>query len=290
MFKVFAFLKRNARLSHDDYRRAHVGYHCGTSRRLRGIRGYTVNVWANAPLRPRLGRLADEIVRNEPDGFLDLWDGFPSVLFDSRAAWLTAQQAEPTRAMAGGLAIDPDWTYTHGCHVFDGIAERPGEFRSYHLRMNEHIVVPVERPERKLAKLVLFFRRRAGVSEQTFERDVLRHYAPELARLRGLHGCLLNFRDPDQEAAFRGYYPDTAWWNSEEGHRMRRAFCGLWDGAVELLFDSVEAFVEARSDTGVHPALTAAERHLFDAHWYVEVDENIIVMPNRNPAPDFYYR
>jgi hypothetical protein len=290
MFKVFAFLKRNARLTHDEYRAAHVGYHCGTSRRLRGIRGYTVNVWANAPLAPRLGALAHEIVRDPPDGFLDLWDGFPSVLFDSRAAWITAQQPEPTRAMAGGLAIDPDWTYTHGCHVFDGLPDRPGEFRSYHLRVNEHIVLPVERPERKLTKLMLFFRRHPTVTEAAFERLVLNQYAPALAQLHGLHGCLLNFRDPDQEAAFRGYYRDSAWWNSDEGRAMRRSFCALWDGAIELWFDSVDAFVAARSDARLHPQLCASERQLFNAHWYVEVDENIIVMPNRDPAPDFYYR
>jgi hypothetical protein len=192
--------------------------------------------------------------------------------------------------MAGGLAIDPDWTYSHGCHVFDGLPDRPGQFRSYHLRMNEHIVLPVERPERKLAKLVLFFRRHPSVSEAEFERAVLTHYAPTLARLRGLHGCLLNLRDPDQEAAFRGYYPEDAWWNSEEGHRMRRHFCGLWDGAFELWFDSVDAFVAARTAAELHPSLLALERQLFDANWYVEVDENIIVMPNRDPAPDFYYR
>jgi hypothetical protein len=290
MFKVFAFLKRNARLTHDEYRMAHVGYHCGTSRRLRGIRGYTVNVWANEPLNPQLGSLAAEIIRNEPAGFLDLWDGFPSVIFDSYQTWITAQQAEPTRAMEGGLAIDPDWTYSHGIHVFDGLPDRPGQFRSYHLRMNEHIVVPVERPERKLAKLILFFKRKAGISESAFEREVLTTYAPTIARLRGLHGCLLNFRDPDQEAAFRGYYPDTAWWNSEEGYAMRTRFCGLWDGAFELLFDSVEAFVAARSAADLHPLLCAQERQLFDANWYVQVDENIIVMPNRDPAPAFYYR
>lgn len=290
MFKVFAFLKRNARLTHDEYRMAHVGYHCGTSRRLRGIRGYTVNVWANEPLNPRLGALAADIVRNEPAGFLDLWDGFPSVIFDSYQAWTTAQQAEPTRAMEGGLAIDPDWTYSHGYHLFDGLPDRPGEFRSYHLRMNEHIVLPVERPERKLAKLVLFFRRKAGMNESAFERQVLTTYAPTLARLPGLQGCLLNFRDPDQEAAFRGYYPESAWWNSPEGYAMRRHFCSLWDGAFELLFDSVDAFVAARSAAELHPLLCAQERQLFDANWYVEVDENIIVMPNRDPAPAFYYR
>lgn len=290
MFKVFAFLKRNARLTHDEYRAAHVGYHCGISRRLRGIRGYTVNVWANQPLRPRLGSLADQVTRNEPAGFLDLWDGFPIVFFDSRADWIRAREAEPTRAMEGGLCMDPDWTYGHGMHVFDGVPERPGEFRSYHLRMIEHIVVPVERPEHKLTKLMLFFKRRAGLAEAAFERRVLGDYATTLGQLPGLHGCILNFRDPDREAAFRGYFPEAGWWNSAEGHAMRSHFCGFWDGALELHFESVDAFVAARRGARLNPRISALENELFDAHWYVEVDENIIVMPNRDPAPAFYYR
>jgi hypothetical protein len=290
MYKVFAFLKRNSKLTHDEYRAAHVGYHCGTSRRLKGIRGYTVNIWANAPLRPRLGDLGPQIIRNEPTGFLDWWDGFPSVLFDSPAAWTQAREAEPTRAMEGGLKVDPDWTYGHGMYVFDGIPERPGEFRSHHLRMIEHIVLPVERPEYKLAKLILFFKRRDTLGEAAFERRVLQDYAPALAQLPGLSGCLLNFRDPDPDAAFRGYFSNDGWWNSAEGHAMRRQFCSMWDGAVELFFDSVDAFVSARRSARLHGSLAGLEAELFASNWYVEVDENIIVMPNRNPAPAFYYR
>ena len=55
MYKVFAFLKRNPNLTHDEYRAGHVGYHCGQSRRLKNIRGYLVNVWANDPLEEKLG-------------------------------------------------------------------------------------------------------------------------------------------------------------------------------------------------------------------------------------------
>jgi hypothetical protein len=32
------------------------------------------------------------------------------------------------------------------------------------------------------------------------------------------------------------------------------------------------------------------ERDLFAANWIVEVDENLIVLPNRNPPPNFYFR
>ena len=45
-----------------------------------------------------------------------------------------------------------------------------------------------------------------------------------------------------------------------------------------------------RTDPAIAPELDALEQHLFEAVWLVEVDESVIVMPNRNPAPEFYYR
>jgi len=36
--------------------------------------------------------------------------------------------------------------------------------------------------------------------------------------------------------------------------------------------------------------LRALEEAHFSSCWYVEVDENLVVMPNRNPAPNFYFR
>ena len=291
MYKVFAFLKRNAALlSHDEYRAGHVGYHCCHSRRLKGIRGYFVNIWANADLREALGPLHAEITRNEPEGFLDLWDGFPQVYFDSWETWSTAATAEPNRATAEGLAIDPDWHIDDGPHLFDVIEGTEGEFRSHHLHMEEHRVVPVERPERKITKLMQFFRRNPAIPHDAFQAAVLGRYAYLTAKLRGLHGYTMNFRDPDQEAAMRGFFPDTSWGFSAAGRAHRQSFCALWDGAGELFFDSPADFAAARTEPELHLELCALERHLFEAIWYVEVDENVIVMPNRDPAPAFYYR
>ena len=76
MYKVFAFLKRHPQLSHDEYRAGHVGYHCGQSRRLKNIRGYHVNIWANAPLAQTLPELVTTCSINPPEDFLDWWDGF----------------------------------------------------------------------------------------------------------------------------------------------------------------------------------------------------------------------
>lgn len=291
MFKVFAFLKRNtALLTHDEYRAGHVGYHCCNSRRLKNIRGYFVNVWANQDLHTALGPLYGEITKGEPAGFKDKWDGFPEVYFDDREAWTQASTPEPTRAMADGLALDPDWSFADGPFLFDAIKGTDGEFRSNHLHMEEHVIVPPERPEYKLTKLMQFFRRNPALSDDEFRAGVLERYAPLSARLAGLHGYVVNFRDRDPEAAIRDFYPADSWRFSEEGIAFRHKFCALFDGANELHFDSLDAFASARTNPELHGELLDLERELFEAVWYVEVDENMIVMPNRDPAPNFYYR
>ena len=88
----------------------------------------------------------------------------------------------------------------------------------------------------------------------------------------------------------RDFFAADSWGFSEEGRAQRQAFCAQWDGAAELFFDTVDAFVAARSDDDLHAELRELEAELFEAVWYVEVDENIIVMPNRDPAPEYYYR
>ena len=66
MFKVFAFLKRNSELlSHDEYRAGHIGFHCCNSRRLTGIRGYIVNIWANEGLASKIGPDYKDIIINK---------------------------------------------------------------------------------------------------------------------------------------------------------------------------------------------------------------------------------
>lgn len=291
MFKVFAFLKRNTKLlTHDEYRLGHVGYHCCNSRRLKGVRGYFVNIWSNADLRAKLGPLYNEITRNEPAGFKDEWDGFPEIYFDNQTAWTQASTPEPTRAMADGLVIDPDWNLSDGPFLFDAIEGTNGEFRSNHLHMEEHVIIPPERPEYKLTKFMQFYRRNPTLNDLDFRAGVLERYAPLSARLKGMHGYVVNFRDLDEEAAIRDFYPADSWRFSEEGTAFRHKFCSLFDGANELHFDSAAAFAAARANPQLHAELCALEQELFEAVWYVEVDENIIVMPNRDPAPDFYYR
>ena len=291
MFKVFAFLKRNTKLlTHDEYRAGHVGYHCCNSRRLKNIRGYFINVWANGDLREGLGSLYDEIIRDEPEGFLDLWDGFPQVYFDNYECWTKASTPEPNRATEDGLTLDPDWSFADGPYLFDVVEDSGGQFRTYHTLLHETVVVPPERPEYKLTKLMQFFRRNPAISDDDFQVGVLGRYAQLTARLKGLHGYVVNFRDSDINAAINGFYPDEHWNFSKDGTKKRQEFYDLWDGAAELQFDSLDAFKAARSDPELHAELSALENELFDRFWYVEVDENIIILPNRDPAPEFYYR
>lgn len=291
-FKVWAFLKRNtALLSHDEYRAGHVGFHCGNTRRLKGIRGYTVNIHdEQAGLGAQLGGTGVVTVKGEPEGFLELWDGFPAVHFDDRQQWTQATTPEPTRATADGLVVDPDWTVADGPYLFDRVSNDTTQFRSYHTRVEEHVVCPVFRSEARPFKLVQFYRAAEGMSRERFRERVLHEYSPLCAAMERLNGLVVNFRDPDIDAAVRGYYPENHWCFTADGRAFRKRFFELWDGASEFWFDCGEDFLAARRDHPLLPQLRDLERELFAALWYVRVDENVIVMPNRLAPPPFYYR
>ena len=287
LFKVFAFLKRNTDLlSHDDYRAAHVGYHCGQSRRLKDIRGYLVNIWSNTSLGIRLGtEWVDALNINAPEDFLQWWDGFPEVYFDNQEAWINAVMLEPTRATAEGLVIDPDWNLDDCPRIFDPVPDRPQEFKPCHLRMHEHVLLPVLRTERKAFKLMHLFKLKDVTGgKQTLVSD----YASVVAKWHECQGCIVNFRDSDLDAAMRGFYPEESWGHSPAGQAHRAEFCDFFDGAIEYHFLSSEDFLNARRRD--HEALYAIEQRIFSSCWYVEVDENLVVLPNRNPAPAFYFR
>ena len=71
---------------------------------------------------------------------------------------------------------------------------------------------------------------------------------------------------------------------------MRQAFCNQWDGASELWFDRPDQFAAGRADPDLSARLDPIEKKLFASVFYREVDETVAVLPNRAPAPDFYYR
>jgi hypothetical protein len=284
MIKVFAFLKRNTELlSHDDYRAGHVGYHCSLGRRLKDIRGYVLNIWANKQPDSALSALQSSTI-NKPTGFLDYWDGFPEVYFDSLEAWVAAKTPEPNRATNRGLIVDENWTVADP-FLFDPVPESPQEFKSYHLLMHENVIVPVERAERKSLKIMQFFKKKPGLDDTEFQTSVLKDYAPACGK--GTNGYIVNFRDTDQAAAMYGFYSENAWVLSDAGIKHRAEFCALWDGAIEIHLESIEDFATYLDETASQRQF---ESESFDANWYVEVDESIVVMPCRNPPSDIYYR
>lgn len=282
MLKVFGFVKRNARLTHDEYRAGHVGHHNSFGRRLRHIRGYVLNVRSNRTSDDVLGPLAAIVTRGEPADFDERWDGWGQLLFDSLEDYLAARQGEPDRAAEGGLARDPRVATTGG----DGPYLYSGAPFQFHV--DEHVAVPVRRPESRLCKLAQFAKRPAHLAPEQFRAYWTGRHAALVSQLPGLRGYIVNFRTPlDVMSGF--FEPDSPAF-TPEGAAEREAFYGQWDGIAELWFDRSEQFVAGRSSPELGARLDALEKELFDAVWYREVDETVVVVPNRAPAPPFYYR
>ncbi len=282
MLKVFGFVRRNAKLSHDDYRAAHIGYHNSFGRRLPNIRGYLLNVNANTSIRETLGPLADEITRNEPADFDTRWDGWGQLMFDNLDDYLAARSPAKDRAGPTGLEMDEAVASVGG----DGDYLYTGS--PFQFNIDEHVAVPVLRPEHKMFKLIQFARRQPGQSMEDFKKAWTTDYAEAQDHLAGLRGHIINFRTgldvmtgffkPDSEA----FQPD--------GIALREEFFSLWDGMAELWFDSAEDFIAARTHPAIKQRLDELENDLFSSVYYREVDETVAVNPNRHPAPSFHYR
>jgi hypothetical protein len=282
MLNVFGFVRRNSRLTHDEYRAAHVGYHNSFGRRLPNIRGYILNVWANRTVDESLGPLAAQITRGEPAGFNDMWDGWGQLMFDDLNSSLAGKSPARDRAGPDGLGFDPKVGDVggDGDHLYNG---SPFQFH-----IAEHIAVPVRRPERKLFKLVQFARKPDGMSHEEFRAIWTGRYAAQINRIPGLRGHIVNFRTGLD--AMTGFFPPSSEAFTEAGAVRRNAFFATWDGMAELWFDTPAQFAAGRTDPEIGPRLDAAEQDLFGAVFYREVDETIAVLPNRGVAPDFYYR
>jgi len=177
MLKVFGFVRRHPDLSHDDYRAAHVGYHNSWGRRLNNIRGYVLNVRANAAIDERLGSLAARLTRNEPADLDQLWDAWGQLLFDSLEHYLEAKTPARDRAGPKGLEDDAKVAAVGG----DGPWLYSGS--PFQFMVQEHVAVPVRRPERKLFKLAQFARMHQGQPMELFRSYVSGRYAARLAQI-----------------------------------------------------------------------------------------------------------
>jgi hypothetical protein len=284
MEKVIGFTRRNPRLTYDEYRAAHLGHHCSYGRRLRNIRGYLFNAQAPAgPLRDAIRQLPVAIERDPPDGFTDTWSAYGQLNFDSLDDYFRAMEGEPDHATPGGLVIDPLVRRVGG----DGDDLYGGS--PFQFRVDERVVVSVRRPEAKVTKIVQFVRRQPGLSREAFRDHWFGTYAQVRGRFPGLRGCILNFRD-DTTDVMSGFVPPSADFFTPEGTAAREAFYALWDGFAELWYDSLGAFVDGHAQAPVSAALVEAEAPFIAASWYIEVDESVVVMPNRGTVPPYYYR
>ncbi len=291
MFKVFAFLKRNSSLlTHDEYRAGHVGFHCCNSRRLKNIRGYLVNIWSNETLQQKMGNKYKTITFNEPENFLDYWDGFPEVYFDNRNDWISAATPEPNRATKNGLSLDESWTLGDGPFLFDNVESKSGQFRSNHLRVSERQMLPVFRPEKKISKIIQFFKKNPSINDKEFNNEFFNSYNKLFLNIPNIFGLTVNFRDKNINTAVKDFFPKNAWCFSEEGKKERKFFAELWDGITEIHVNRSEDFIKEILRLSKKPDFIELQEKLFSSIWYVEVDENLIVLPNRDPSPDFYYR
>lgn len=282
MLKVFGFVKRHPRLTHDEYRAGHVGYHNSYGRRLNNIRGYVLNVASNTPITESLGpALVSQITRGEPEGFDDQWDGWGQLMFDRIEDYLAARTPSHDRPGQSGLEDDPmvakvgdDFDYLY--------AGSPFQFH-----VDEHVAKPVVRPERKLFKLVQFARRHPDLPPELFRAYWTGRYASLASTMPGLRGLVLNFKtDLD---VMSGFFAEDAEGFTPEGIARREKFYSGFDAMAEYWFDQPEQFINARQDHEF-ALLTDMEAELFDRVFYREVDETVAVLPKRDTPPPFYHR
>ncbi len=88
-----------------------------------------------------------------------------------------------------------------------------------------------------------------------------------------------------------GFFPPDAEGFTPAGTAIRQGFYDHWDLMLEYWLEDNQSFVQGRTP-GHRGAddLLAMEQSLCQRSFYREVDETVAVLPNRAPAPDFYFR
>lgn len=282
MLKIFGFVKRNIRLTHDEYRAGHVGYHNSFGRRLNNIRGYLLNVASNRKVADSLGSdIVAQLTVNEPKDFDEQWDGWGQLMFDCMEDYVGARS--PAKDHAGPNGLENDTMVAKVGDDFNQLyAGSPFQFH-----VDEHIAMPVRRPERKLFKLAQFVKKPSSVEPELFRAYLTGRYASLAATMPGLRGMIVNVRT--KLDVMSEFFAKDAEGFTPEGVARRETFYSGWDALIEYWFDEPEQFSSAR----LHPdfeQLLEFELAFFSAVFYREVDETVAVLPKRNTPPSFYHR
>jgi len=282
MLKIFGFVKRNPRLTHDEYRAGHVGYHNSFGRRLNNIRGYLLNVASNRNISECLGAdFANQLTVNEPTDFDEQWDGWGQLMFDRMEDYVGARS--PARDRAGPNGLETDTMVAKVGDDFDQLyAGSPFQFQ-----VDEHIAMSVRRPERKLFKLAQFVKKPASLAPELFRAYLTGRYATLAAAMPGLRGMIVNVRT--NLDVMSEFFAADAEGFTPEGIARREAFYEGWDTLVEYWFDEPAQFSSARLSPEFEQLLEF-ESAFFSAVFFREVDETVAVLPKRNTPPPFYHR
>ncbi|EED35787.1 hypothetical protein NOR51B_1734 [Luminiphilus syltensis NOR5-1B] len=267
-------------MSRDDYRAAHIGYHSSCVRRLKGLRGYLVNIRAESSTQDWIADTIAGPMGVERDDVATDWDGLSQLFFDSIADYRAARALVQDRPGPAGLERDERLLDLGGDEAFL-YSTPPLSFA-----VDEHVVLPVRRPEHKVFKLVQLGRKKEGVSDHEFRSAWCTQYADQVRAAPGLLGYTVNF--PQLTDVKTDFYPPGSSVFSPQATERELDFHRRWDGYAELWFTTPEHFVDWRST--MHDALRPIEAEWFD-HWcYVEVDETVVVLPDRSAAAPFYHR
>lgn len=284
MFKVFGFVTKNNNLTHDEYRAGHVGYHNSFGRRLNNIRGYTLNVRSNQNITKDYNKssLVKEISFNEPNEFDNQWNGYGQLMFDKFEDYIIAKQPALDKAGPNGLELD-DMVAKVGDdfeHLYSG---SPFQFN-----VNETIIKPVMRPERKLFKVTQFVKKNEVLSEILFNSYLKGAYSESLSKMDGLQGLIINQRT-SLDVMTNFFNPESECF-SKAGAQRRERFYENWDIIIEYWFNNSDYFFSSRFNKNLLSFTKKFEEKYLKSSFYKEVDETVAVIPKRDIPPDYYFR
>ena len=232
MFKISVFNKRNPKLTHDEYRSCHVGFHLSGLRRLRDIRGCVSNIWSDRDFDEQVPGAG----KHEPVGFFDLWDSLDEMWFDSYELYQKSYEWEPDKATDHGLVFDVRGMSAMKNHMKFLFSEAPKQFVCA-----EHIILPVVRKEHIPIKVQQWGKRSKNLSKVEFMRIWEKEYAPLFKTVNNINGYIITFPIEPIDSMNDLYSTEFTNDSINENQSSRSInFLSKWDGFAFLWIESLE--------------------------------------------------